>query len=318
MDRDDTIRYRLELDVLERDETLGNARAIELLRSEFALALNASCLMAMSAEDIHVGAIWRSTPQEGAARYAVELLLEERAPSMTDVQVAELLTREFQQAQNASHFLRIAREDFSVTLTARERAASHETGHALAELVAGRSRAGGEHTACAGADVRTRFEGSSQISRGSTDADRMNARKHDFSSPTAVMGAAREQQRHRLLYIEDNQSNLTLVEWILDREADVELISAMGGRRGLELAHEHQPDLIVLDLHLPDMPGHQVLQCLQGDAATCRIPVVVLSADASEKQIKRLLGMGARNYLTKPLDIPHFLDVIAANLSTRI
>ena len=120
MDHDDTIRYRLELDVLERDDTLGNARAIELLRSEFALALNASYLTRLSAADIHVGAIWRSTPQEGAARYAVELLLEERAPSMTDVQVAELLTREFQHAQNASHFLRIARDDFSVTLTARE------------------------------------------------------------------------------------------------------------------------------------------------------------------------------------------------------
>ena len=128
MDHDDTIRYRLELDVLERDDSLGNACAIELLRSEFALALNASYLMGLSAEDIHVGAIWRSTPQEGAARYAVELLLEERAPSMTDVQVAELLTREFRQAQNASHFLRIAREDFSVTLTARERVAVRADG----------------------------------------------------------------------------------------------------------------------------------------------------------------------------------------------
>jgi len=125
MDHEDIIRYRLELDVLERDETPGNARAIELLRSDFALALNASYLMGLSGEDIHVGAIWRSTPQEGVARYSVELLLEERAPSMTDEQVAELVAREFQHAQNASHFLRVAREDFRVTLTARERVAVH-------------------------------------------------------------------------------------------------------------------------------------------------------------------------------------------------
>ena len=125
MDHDDTIRYRLALDMLERDETLADARATELLRSEFALALNASYLMGLSAGDIHVAAIWRSTPQEGAARYAVELLLEERTPSITDDQVADLVAREFQHAQNASHFLRIAREDFRVTLTARERVAVH-------------------------------------------------------------------------------------------------------------------------------------------------------------------------------------------------
>lgn len=130
MDHDDTIRYRLELDVLERDETLGSARATELLRSEFALALNASYFTGLSAEDIHVGAIWRSTPQEGAARYAVELLLEERAPSMTDEQAARLLQHEFQHAQNGSHFLRIAREDLRVTLVARERVTSHQRARA--------------------------------------------------------------------------------------------------------------------------------------------------------------------------------------------
>ncbi len=124
---DDTIRYRLELDMLERDGVLGDRRARELLRSEFALALNASHFMALSAGDIEIGAIWRSVPQEGVARYAVELLLEERSPSMSDEQVAELLQREFARAQNASHFIRIASEDFRVTLVARERA---RTAHA--------------------------------------------------------------------------------------------------------------------------------------------------------------------------------------------
>lgn len=118
-DHDDTMCYSLELEMLERGE-LGDSDAIALLRREFALALNASCFMALSAGDIRIGAIWRSARRQGGARYAVELLLEERAPSITDEQAAELLQREFARAQNASHFLRIATEDFSVTLVARE------------------------------------------------------------------------------------------------------------------------------------------------------------------------------------------------------
>lgn len=118
---DDTARYRLELDMLERDAGLGNHHAIELLRSEFALALNASYLMALSPGDIRIGAIWRIVVQEGVARYAVEVLLDERTPSTSDEQVAELLRREFAHAQNASHFSRIASEDFDVRLAVRER-----------------------------------------------------------------------------------------------------------------------------------------------------------------------------------------------------
>ena len=126
MDHDHTTRYRLELDMLERDAALANPRAIELLRNEFALALNASYFMQLSGGDIEVGAIWRTVPQKGAARYAVELLLDERRPQMSDDEIARLVQREFQHAQNASYFLRLAREDFAVRLTARERVTSHE------------------------------------------------------------------------------------------------------------------------------------------------------------------------------------------------
>lgn len=126
MDHDDTTRYRLELDVLERDATLGNGRAVELLRSEFALALNASYFVALSADDIQIGTIWRSLPQAGVARYAVELLLHERRPSMTDGQAAELVARAFSLAQNASHFLRISSESFGVKLVARERSGTRD------------------------------------------------------------------------------------------------------------------------------------------------------------------------------------------------
>lgn len=125
MHHDDITRYRLELDVLERDGALSNRRAIDLLRSEFALALNASYLMGLSAGDIEVGFISRCTPQAGVASYAVVLELVERAPAMTDDEVGELLHREFQRAQNAGHFWRVCRDDFHVTLVTRERAGTH-------------------------------------------------------------------------------------------------------------------------------------------------------------------------------------------------
>lgn len=134
------------------------------------------------------------------------------------------------------------------------------------------------------------------------------------SAPDTDGGHA--QHRRRLLYIEDNRSNLTLVEWILERE-DIEVISTVWGRAGIELACEHQPDVIVLDLGLPDMRGETVLQCLQEDIATRRIPVIVLSADASKKRSSLLLRLGARHCLTKPLDIPHFLEIIAVHLQPR-
>jgi PAS domain S-box-containing protein len=119
----------------------------------------------------------------------------------------------------------------------------------------------------------------------------------------------------RLLYIEDNFSNVTLVEQMLAERPTLELMTAMQGRVGLELARKHAPDLILLDMHLPDIPGWQVLAQLKADHLTREIPVVVISADATPPQIKRLLSAGAHAYLTKPIDIVEFLRVIDEALS---
>lgn len=121
---------------------------------------------------------------------------------------------------------------------------------------------------------------------------------------------ATEEESRRVLYIEDNFSNVTLVEQMLAERPALELMTAMQGRVGLELARQHAPDLILLDLHLPDMPGWQVLAQLKADHLTRAIPVVVISADATVPQVKRLLSAGARAYLTKPLDIAEFFRVI--------
>jgi protein-histidine pros-kinase len=114
-----------------------------------------------------------------------------------------------------------------------------------------------------------------------------------------------------VLYIEDNLPNLELVEQIFARRANVKLVAAMQGRLGVELAIQHRPDLILLDLHLPDIPGIEVLRAVQADERTRDIPVVVISADATHGQVDRLLTAGAHTYLTKPLDVPRFLTVVS-------
>jgi PAS domain S-box-containing protein len=119
----------------------------------------------------------------------------------------------------------------------------------------------------------------------------------------------REQTR-TVLYVEDNPSNMKLVEEILSHRPAIRLLTAMQGRLSLDLARDHRPDLILLDLNLPDLPGAQVLSLLQADPATQAIPVVVLSADATPRQIERLLAAGARTYLTKPFDVKQFLQVL--------
>jgi PAS domain S-box-containing protein len=120
-----------------------------------------------------------------------------------------------------------------------------------------------------------------------------------------------------VLYIEDNMSNLRLVERILGRRPGVRLISAMRPELGLELAAEHHPDLILLDLHLPDMPGQEVLRRLQTSPRTAEIPVVILSADARPGLIQRLQEQGARSFLTKPLAVKELLEVLDAVAAER-
>jgi CheY-like chemotaxis protein len=118
-----------------------------------------------------------------------------------------------------------------------------------------------------------------------------------------------------VLYIEDNLANLRLVERIVGRRPGVALVSALQGSIGLELAAQHRPDLILLDVHLPDLGGDVVLQRLKANAHTASIPVVMVSADATARQIRRFRQLGADDYLTKPLDITAFLDLLDDRLS---
>jgi PAS domain S-box-containing protein len=114
----------------------------------------------------------------------------------------------------------------------------------------------------------------------------------------------------KLVYVEDNLANLSLIEAVLAPYAGWTLVPALQGRLGVELAREHAPDLVLLDLHLPDIPGDEVLRQLRADPRTAAVPVVVISADATPKSIERLRAAGADAYLTKPLDVRLFLRTL--------
>lgn len=120
-----------------------------------------------------------------------------------------------------------------------------------------------------------------------------------------------------VLYIEDNLSNLTLVERVLAQRPGVEVVAAMQGRLGLELARQHDPALVLLDLHLPDIGGDEVLERLRDDPVTASIPVVIVSADATPGQVERLLAGGAAGYLTKPIEVADLLAVVDDALARR-
>lgn len=129
-------------------------------------------------------------------------------------------------------------------------------------------------------------------------------------SPSAIAAAT----SGVVLYVEDNHSNVRLMERLLSRRRGVTLLNAPTGEEALATARREHPDLILLDLHLPDIPGEEVLRQLWADAATRPIPVAILSADAMNHQAKRLMAAGAVAYLTKPLQLARLLQLLDQHL----
>jgi CheY-like chemotaxis protein len=118
------------------------------------------------------------------------------------------------------------------------------------------------------------------------------------------------QASRTVLYIEDNLANLQLIEGIIAYRPGIQLVSAMQGSIGVDLARQHHPDLVLLDLHLPDMSGEEVFRRLREDEATRAIPIVIVSADASRETLRRLEDAGAKRFLTKPVNVELFLATI--------
>jgi CheY-like chemotaxis protein len=114
----------------------------------------------------------------------------------------------------------------------------------------------------------------------------------------------------KVLYIEDNDANVRLVEAMLEMFGVREAFSAMTGEQGIAVAAQERPDVILLDLHLPDMPGEQVLRRLRATDAARDVPVLVVTADANPGTSRRLLNAGVKGYITKPVSVSQLFDAL--------
>ena len=118
-----------------------------------------------------------------------------------------------------------------------------------------------------------------------------------------------------LLYVEDNPANLELVEQLIARRADLRLLSAADATLGIEYARVYLPEVILMDINLPGISGIEAMKILHADPATAHIPIIALSANAVPRDIERGLEAGFFDYITKPIKVSQFMDVLDVALS---
>ncbi len=153
--------------------------------------------------------------------------------------------------------------------------------------------------------------GAARAATPSTEAVDTDTAQHttDTSEPPAPTG--------RVLYIEDNPTNAVLVEQLLSRWPGVMLTIAEDGTSGVRQAQALRPDLVLLDMQLPDIDGIRVLELLRESPATRDLRVVVLSASAMPAEVEKARSSGALDYWTKPIDFMPFLRAVAALLNHK-
>jgi PAS domain S-box-containing protein len=120
-----------------------------------------------------------------------------------------------------------------------------------------------------------------------------------------------------LLYVEDNPANLTLVEQIIARRSEIHMLTAVTGINGIEIARGSHPDVILMDINLPDISGIEALENLRSDPATALIPVIAISANAMPRDIKKGLEAGFFRYITKPIKVVEFMDALDSALELQ-
>ncbi len=152
--------------------------------------------------------------------------------------------------------------------------------------------------------------GSTSGSASGSDSPRALAAADDTTAHPAGPLHAPPSLRYRVLYIEDNPVNALIISELLARRRDIELHLAVDGTSGLARARELQPDLLLLDMQLPDINGLEVLGRLRADPVTAAIPCMALSANAMPDDIERALQAGAADYWTKPLDFRAFMAAL--------
>jgi PAS domain S-box-containing protein len=117
-------------------------------------------------------------------------------------------------------------------------------------------------------------------------------------------------QQRTVHYVEDNETNVEVMRGVLAQRPQVRMDVSVTGLDGLAAIRNHRPDMILLDMHLPDISGMELLRHLKADLATSTIPVVIVSADALDSQINAAIASGAMRYLTKPVNVNELLAVV--------
>ncbi|MEO8806548.1 MAG: PAS domain S-box protein, partial [Burkholderiaceae bacterium] len=213
--------------------------------------------------------------------YTVEIAVTDTGLGMTQEQLAELF-----QPFNRLGRERSAQEGTGIGLVISQRLAELMGGSLTARSIAG--------------------QGSSFVLTLPSSADPDTVRSDFDNSP---MSAA-EYHRRVVHYVEDNETNVEVMRGILAQRSQVQLEVSVNGRSGLAAIRARRPDLILLDMHLPDISGIELLRELKADARTVSIPVVVVSADALSQQIDAAFQAGCSHYLTKPVSVSELLAVI--------
>ena len=115
---------------------------------------------------------------------------------------------------------------------------------------------------------------------------------------------------HTLLYVEDNPANMKLVEQIIARHPNLRLLTAVNGNSGIEIARTSRPEVILMDINLPDINGFEALKILRSDPTTAHIPVIAVSANAMSLDIERGMKAGFFRYITKPIKVDEFMEAL--------
>lgn len=113
----------------------------------------------------------------------------------------------------------------------------------------------------------------------------------------------------RILIVEDNMDTYELVKFILEKNG-FETFLAMNGRDGVNAAAKQRPDLIIMDLSMPEMDGWTATRLIKGNAATSAIPLIALTAHALPSDRKRAFDAGCDEYITKPMDLLDLLETV--------
>lgn len=338
----------------EQRERLGyvltaGRHLLQLINEVLDIARVESGRLHLSPEPVHIGEalddalnLVRTLASERNVR------LGENAPEIGDVYVRADRQRLKQVFLNLlSNAIKYNRDGGTVTATCeqapgdRMRITVSDTGHGIPQekmdrLFAPFERIGAERTDIEGTGLGLALSkrlveamnGSigveSEVGRGSTFWVELPLTESPFErliqvGDKGVAPASREApvQPRTVLYIEDNLTNFRLIEHIMAVRPGIKLLPAMQGWVGLDLARQHRPDIALVDLHLPDIQGDEVLRRLQADSRTRGIPVIIISADATPGEVERLLAAGASAYLTKPIDTEELLKIMDATQSSR-